>query len=161
MASVLLGRMDLRNRPYPISFDEARARLEAALGRRVGDAVEPLRARPTLVESLALAVAERERASLDPATRARVQRAVESALPSSMDDVAGFHRRPADPVEAFVFVGTRYAQRTTKDQIAALRAAGFDDLGILDLATAVADANQWARMHRLAGLPPDLLKVGS
>src|SRR5262249_9298702 len=65
MASVLLRRMDLRNRAYPTSFVAARAHLESALGRAVGDAVDPLRARPTLVESIALAVEERQRTSLD------------------------------------------------------------------------------------------------
>jgi alkylhydroperoxidase family enzyme len=73
------------------------------------------------------------------------------------DHVKDFHARPADPVEAFAFVGTRYAQRATDAMVDALRGAGFDDLGILDLAIAVADANQWARMRRLLGLPADLL----
>jgi hypothetical protein len=43
--------------------------------------------------------------------------------------------------------------------IDALRATGFDDLAILDLAIAVADANQWARTHRLLGLDPALFYV--
>jgi hypothetical protein len=41
--------------------------------------------------------------------------------------------------------------------VEALRQAGFDDLRILDLAHAVADANQWARVHRLLGLDPAIL----
>jgi alkylhydroperoxidase family enzyme len=40
--------------------------------------------------------------------------------------------------------------------IQALRTQGLDDLRILDLAIAVADANQWARLRRLVGLPPGL-----
>jgi alkylhydroperoxidase family enzyme len=79
------------------------------------------------------------------------------ALPRSLGEATGFHARPADPLEAFAFVGRRYANRTTEAQITALRRAGYDDLGILDLAIAVADANQWARMHRLAGVPAELL----
>ena len=67
-----------------------------------------------------------------------------------------FHLRPEDPVEAFAFIGTRYAYRTTEAMIAALRERGYDDLGVLDLAIAVADANQWARLHRLLGLAPEL-----
>ena len=55
--------------------------------------------------------------------------------------------------------GTRSANRTTAAQIAALRGAGYGDLGILDLAIAVADAHQWARLHRLAGLPAELVAV--
>jgi alkylhydroperoxidase family enzyme len=158
VASLLLGRMDLANRPYPISFEEARRRFEGVRGRPVGDALDPLRPRPALVESLALAMEERRRVtSLDADTLVRVDRTVEAALPRSFGDATGFHARPADPVEAFAFVGTRYANRTTEAQIAALRRAGYDDLGILDLAIAVADANQWARMHRLAGVPAELL----
>ena len=41
----------------------------------------------------------------------------------------------------------------------ALQRAGYDDLGILDLAIAVSDANQWARTHRLLGLAPELFYV--
>ena len=53
-------------------------------------------------------------------------------------------------------MGTRYAYRTTPDMIEALRQEGFDDIGILDLAIAVAEANQWARIHRLLNLNPKL-----
>ena len=158
MTSLLLRRMDLANRPDQASFENVRVRVEALLGRPVGPALEPLRARPKLIESIALALEERDRASsLDRATLLRVQRTVEVALPRFAADADGFHARPSDPVDGFAFVGTRYAQRTTPEAIAALRRAGYDDLGILDLAIAVADANQWARMFRLAGLPPSLL----
>ena len=159
-ASLLLRRMDLANRPYPATFADARRGLEEALRRPVGDAIEALRPRPKLVESLALAVEERDRwSSLDRATLERMQRTVEAALPRSADEATGFHARPSDAVEAFAFVGTRYANRTTSAQIDALRRAGYADLGILDLAIAVADANQWARLYRLAGLPAGLLSV--
>ena len=40
--------------------------------------------------------------------------------------------------------------------IGRLRQKGYDDLGILDLAIAVADANLWARIYRLEGLKPEL-----
>ena len=161
-ASVVLRRMDLTIRPYSTSFADARERLEAAIGRRIGAAVEPLRPRPKLVESIALAVEERDRtSSLDRATLRRVQGVVERALPHGPGDTTGFHSRPPDPVDAFAFVGTRYARRTTTDQIEALRRTGLDDLAILDLAIAVADANQWARMHRLAGLPANLFSLAT
>jgi hypothetical protein len=163
-ASFLLGRMDLRNRTYDRSYDEAAASLAPvfarATGRRLGDDLAVCHSRPKLLEVLQLALEERDqRSSLDRTTLARVHRVVEEALPASPEEAQGFHARPADPVEAFAFVGTRYAQRTTEDMIAALRRAGYDDLGLLDLATAVADANQWAREHRLLGLAPDLLYV--
>ena len=157
MASMLLRRMDLANRPDRTSFEDARARVARAVGRTVGDALDPLRPRPKMVESLALALEERDGASSLPrAALARVQQGVEAALPRSAADATGLHPRPEDPLDAFAFVGTRYAHRTTPAMIAALRQAGYGDLGILDLAVAVADANQWARMYRLAGLPPGL-----
>jgi hypothetical protein len=156
-ASLLMRRMDLGTRPYTTTYEEAVAALAPVLervsGRAPRDAFVPVRARPKVIEALRLRLEERTRSSLDADTLARIHRTVESALPE------GMHPRPADPVEAFAFVGTRYAYRTTDDMIAALRGAGFDDLGILDLAIAVSDANQWARTHRLTGLPPGLFHV--
>ena len=165
VAATLLARMDLANRAYTPSYDAALARaaplVQRALGRPVGDTLVAFRARPKMVEMLALALEERdERSTLDRTTLARVHRTVEAALPRSLADSTGFHARPQDPVEAFAFVGTRYPARTTPTMIDALRRTGFDDLGILDLAIAVADANNWARMHRLLDLPPELLYVG-
>jgi len=53
--------------------------------------------------------------------------------------------------------GTRFAYRATKEMIDMLRQQGCDDLGILDLAIAVAGAHMWTRMYRLFGLNPNLL----
>ena len=164
IASRILARMDLANRAYPTSYAEAVRRaaplVERSLGRPAGDALAAFGARPKLIEVLALALAERdERSTLDRATLALVQRTVEDALPRSLDDATGFHARPTDPVEAFAFVGTRYPARATAAMVQALRRAGWGDLGILDLATAIADANNWARMHRLLDLEPGLLYV--
>jgi len=151
MMSWLVGRMDLAPRPYTRSFDDALALLPAGVDRA---AFAPLAPRPQLVEAIALAADERERrSSLDAALLARVDATVAAALPASVEEARGLHARPGDPVEAFAFVGTRYAQRTTAAMIDALRDAGFDDLRLLDLAIAVADANQWERLRRLTGLP--------
>ena len=158
MMSLLLGRMDLAPRAYDRSFDEAVTTLPETVDRA---ALAPLRARPHLVEAFGLMLAERQQSSLDHATLARVAAVVEAALPSSMDDMQGFHARPADPVDDFAFVGTRYAYRTTVGMIDALRARGYDDLGLLDLATAVASANEWARLWRLLGLPPALFSLSA
>jgi uncharacterized peroxidase-related enzyme len=161
-ATMVVGRMDLANRPDATTFADACARLAATGTTLPAGALEPVRAHPRIVEWLALAAEERARhCTLDRATRARVQRVVESALPRDADDGTGPQARPGDPIEAFAFVGTRYAYRTTADDIAALRRAGYDDLGILDLAIAIADANQWARLHRLTGLPAGLLSPAS
>src|SRR5262249_60558256 len=98
-------RLAAAHRPAGASSDDARVRVEALLGRPVGQALEPLRARPKLIESIALALEERDRASsLDRATLARVQRTVEAALPHCAEDADGFHARPADPVDGFAFV---------------------------------------------------------
>ena len=164
VASKLLSRMDLGPRDYPRSFDEAvrsaTPTFSRALGRRLADELAAVAVRPQVVELLALALEERDaRSSLDRGTLARIHATVDTALPADSSDVEGFHERPADPVEAFAFVGTRYAYRTTPAMIEALRDAGYDDLGILDLAIAVADANQWARLHRLLDLPRELYSV--
>jgi len=161
---VVLSRMDLDVRAYDTTFDEilprVTPRVEAAGARPAADIFAPLRSCPKLVEVAELALAERDdRSSLGRATLGRVHRTVEHALPRGLADLEGFHLRPTDPVEAFAFVGTRYAYRTTEEMIGALRAEGYDDLGILDLAIAVADANQWARFYRLTGLDPSLFYV--
>jgi len=165
VASLLLSRMDLANREYTASYEEALAQAAPALGRavegRLEDHLEPLRSRPKLVEAMQLATEERDtRSSLDRATLVKIHRTVENALPVSAGETAGFHPRPPDPVEAFAFVGTRYAYRATEEMIRGLRDSGYSDLGILDLAVAVADANQWARFHRLLGLAPGLFYLG-
>jgi len=157
IAAKMFRRVDLVNRPYGCSFDHAIANsgaaIESLIGAPLGARLEPLRARPHAVEILRLALEERaQRSSLTPTLVARVQRGVEDALPTTREDIDGFHVRPRDPVDAFVFVGTRYAARTTMQMIDSLHKAGFDDLGVLDLAIAVADANQWARTYRLLGL---------
>jgi alkylhydroperoxidase family enzyme len=158
----LLARMDLANRPYLPDYAAACAAMapvyQRATGRPLGDELEPLRDRPAMIEVLRHSLEERdERSLLARADVARVHALVEQALPASIDEARGFHARPADPVDAFIFVGTRYAARTTQAMVEALRRAGFDDLRILDLAHAVAEANQWARMHRLLGLDPAIL----
>ena len=165
VAARLLARMDLAVRDYPETYEVALAKVtpafERATGRRPTDELAPLRSRPKLIEALQLALEERHtRGTLARETLVTIDRTVEAALPAGVDEAAGFHARPADPVEAFAFVGTRYAYRTTAAMIAALRQRGYDDLGILDLAIAVADANMWARLHRLAGLAPELFYVG-
>ncbi len=164
VTSVLMRRMDLGLRPYPSSFADAVASaprvLQRATDGKVAAALAPIASRPKLVELLGLALEERERSRLDVETVARIHHAVEAALPARPEDAEGFHARPTDPVEAFAFVGTRYAARATEEMIEALRRAGYDDLGILDLAIAVACANQWARLFRLSGLAPELFYVG-
>jgi hypothetical protein len=161
VAAQMFRGVDLANRPYGQSYEQAIAEsgsaIEALLGRPLDGRLDALRSRPHAVEILRLALEERDRRSRLPrALVARIQQGVEDALPARIEESVGFHPRPRDPVDAFVFVGTRYAARTTIEMIDAVRAQGFDDLGVLDLAIAVADANQWARTHRVLGLAPGL-----
>ena len=165
MASFIMARMDLHNRAFRSSYEETLEDLtplfHQAMGRRPGDEFVPLKSRPKMIEVFQLALEERDiRSSLDRETLSRVHHTVEDALPTGINEAEGFHARPEDPVEAFAFVGTRYAYRTTRDMINALRRKDFDDVGILDLAIAIAEANQWARIHRLTGLDPELFYVG-
>lgn len=165
IAARMFSRIDLANRRYAESFDEMLAAWPAETpatlgGASLGSRLEPIRTRPKAGEILRLAIEERDsRSSLDRELLRRVQRGVEAALPSLRKEAEGFHPRPPDPIDAFVFVGTRYAARTTEGMIEALRRNGFDDIGILDLAIAVADANQWARTHRLLGLEAGLFSL--
>jgi alkylhydroperoxidase family enzyme len=162
MASVLIrNTMDMENRDYTRTYEEVLEEIAPAFKRACGQVpiqeLAVLRDCPKLIEALQLMLEERqERSGLDSKTLARIHRVVEAALPEGPADLNGSHERPSDPVEAFAFVGTRYAARTTERMIEALRAAGYDDLGILDLAIAVADANTWARLYRLTGLPPQI-----
>ena len=161
LGGVLLAKMDLANREYRISEENAltnlRFQLAAASEMELESELAAFKPRPKLVEVFQLLLEERDsRSSLDHKILAKIHAAVEKALPASIIDAEGFHPIPDDPIEAFAFVGTRYAYRTTKRMIDALRQKGYDDLGILDLAIAVADANMWARTYRLAGLKPEL-----
>ncbi len=162
VASAILSRkMDLETRAYDRSYEEVLTRvgptLEQALGRTLGDELAPLRERPKLIEAIGLMLEERQQHNtLEPSALAGVDAGVERALGACVEDVQGLHPRPNEAVDAFVFVGTRYASRTTRRMVDALREVGYDDLAILDLAIAVADANNWARLHRLLGLPAEL-----
>ena len=161
VAGAMLAKMDLANREYQLTYDNALTNLRSCLAIKseleIEDALNVFKPRPKLVETLQLLLEERDqRSSLDRKVLAKIHTAVEKALPATIIDAQGFHPVPDDPIDAFAFVGTRYAYRTTKRMINGLRQKGYDDLAVLDLAIAVADANMWARIHRLTGLKPEL-----
>ncbi len=162
IASRLLAKMDMGNRQYPYTFDEALENLSPLLGDDDGSpsdmGLEIFQARPKLLEVVQQLLEEQEkRCSLDRDVLTKVYQTVEAALPENIEDAQGFHELPEDPIERFAIVGTRYAYRTTKEMIDRLRKQGYDDLGILDLAIAVADANMWTRIYRLFDLDANLL----
>lgn len=148
--------MDLKTRPYEKSYDEALESVapvfERVVGKPLKEQLELLRSRPKLVEAVQIMLEERESSNLDAAILARIDRTVEEALPATTEEAEGLHARPDDPVEAFAFIGTRYAHRSSEAMINALHREGYDDRGILELAIAIAHANQWARLRRLTGL---------
>lgn len=161
LMSMVMVKMDLSNREYGISYNDAIKNItpffENSLNRPPADDFESVAPRPKLIEAIQLMLEERDRlSSLDRGVMALVHKTVELTLPKSAGDVEGFHKGSKDPIENYAVIGTRYAYRTTRDVIDALRAEGFDDLGLLDLAVAISDANQWARIYRLLGLPPEL-----
>jgi hypothetical protein len=165
LASRMMRSFDLGNRTYERSYEQALADaapvFARAAGRPLANEFENVRARPKIVEAVRLALAEREGSTLERATIARVHAVVEAALPRDLGEAEGLHARPGDPVDAFAFVGTRYPARTTRAMIDRLHEAGYDDVGILDLSIAVADANQWARTHRLLALDPTIFRLAA
>jgi hypothetical protein len=161
VAGAMLAKMDLANREYQLTYENAVTNLRSSLALtseiELAGALAVFRPRPKLVEVLQLLLEERDqRSSLDRKTLAKIHATVEKALPATIIDAQGLHPVPDDPIQAFAFVGTRYAYRTTKRMIDRLRQKGYNDQNILDLAIAVADANLWARIYRLTGLKPEL-----
>ena len=157
IASRLLAKMDMDNRQYPYTFEQAYENLaplvdDSSLGG-LSSGFTAFKARPKMLEVLQLILEEKQkRCSLDCKILTKIHQTVEKALPQHADDMQSFHELPADPIECFAFIGTRYAYRTTREMIDRLRQEGYDDISILDLAIAVADTNMWARMFRLFDL---------
>jgi len=88
--------------------------------------------------------------SFDPALAARVEAAVAQSLPQCEQEWIGFHPRPTDPLDALVFVGTRYAVRTTDAMVDAVRAKyGWDDGELTDVFYLIAVHNTLQRLDRL------------
>ena len=161
IAGRLLAKMDMRNRSYPFTFNENLETLSALLeahGSPYDHGLESLKARPKLLEVTQQLLEEKTlRCSLDQDVLIKINQAVETVLPATIDQARGFQQAPQDAIERLAFVGTRFAYRTTKAMIDMLHQQGYDDLGILDLAIAVADANMWTRIYRLFGLNANLL----
>lgn len=92
--------------------------------------------------------------TLDPGMVERVDAGVRAALPACREEAKGFHRRPEDPLDALVFVGTRYAARTTDEMVESLRRQySWGDPEITDLIYAIAMGNCFERLDRLWAAP--------
>lgn len=92
---------------------------------------------------------------LDPAMVGRVAAGVADALPTCEEEAVGFHARPADPLDALAFVGTRYVVRTTDAMVEAVREKyGYADPELTDLFYAIAMRNALERLNRLLAQAP-------
>jgi len=153
LQAIMMRRvMDLSNCPVEIDVSQALAEVETVFGplppgyRAVAEA-------PNVAGFLKV-VAGVVR-GLESTMLERVTRVVAGALPASDNEATGFHPRPADPMDALAFVGTRYAVRTTDAMVDAVRARyGYGDAELTDLFYAIAMRNGLERMHRLLAAPP-------
>lgn len=143
---------DLSRQTVAVDVDAALAEAEAVLGP-LPAGFSALRDVPNVAAYLTT-ITEVTR-QIDPELLERVSRGVAEALPSRADEALGFHPRPADPVDALIFVGTRYAARTTDALVDAVREkTGYGDAELTDLFYAISMRNGVERMFRLLAAAP-------
>ncbi len=148
----VMGGFDLSQRSWDGSADALVERL-SALAPGASEALRALESTPAVLEIIDSWFVElAERSTLEPSLRAHILEIAKQALPRDENEAIGLHYLPEDPVDAFVFMGTRYAYRVGPAEIAALRGEGFDDEGLLDLAICVAQANAALRLLPLLGV---------
>jgi hypothetical protein len=145
--------LDLRNQEVEVDTAAALAQAETVLGP-LPSGYQAIHEAPNVAGFL-LSITRVVR-QLDPRMLARVTHGVASALPASAAEVTGYHQLPTDPFDALVFVGTRYAVRTTDAMVTAIRDTyGYSDLELTDLFYAIAIRNGLERMHHLlTAVPP-------
>lgn len=145
-----MGKMlDLSRQDADVDVDEVFARAERVLGPLPAGAAL-VRQFPNVVGYLGTIAAVVEQ--LPGELLERVTTGVATALPNDESEAIGFHPRPTDPFDALVFVGTRYASRTTPGLIDAVREKyGYSDAELTDLFYAIAFRNGFERMSRLLG----------
>jgi hypothetical protein len=145
--------MDLRNEASNADAGALLAEMERLRGAPLPAGYAAMREAPNVAawaHRMAL-----ELPSLPAEMLARVTAGVAAALPASEDEATGFHPRPADPLDALVFVGTRYAARTTDEMVDAVRASrGWDDGALTDCLYAIAYRNAVERVDRLLAAMP-------
>lgn len=148
----VMGRLlDLSNREIEIDVDAALDESQAVLGP-LPPGYRDLHEAPNVAAFLTTVAAVVRQ--IDPELLTRVTPVVAGALPSCEEEAFGFHPRPADPLDALAFVGTRYAVRTTDSMIRAIREKyGFGDPELTDLFYAISMRNAFERMDRLLAAP--------
>lgn len=111
MQGWLMGELlDLANRPVAADVDAALERTAGVLGA-LPAGYDGLREAPNVAAYLTTIADVVEQ--IDAELIARIAPVVADALPTCEDDATGLHPRPADPIDALAFVGTRYVVRTT------------------------------------------------
>lgn len=158
----LLMRLDNLSVPV-VDVEPLLASVSAVRGFALPPGYAQLAASPGLVHWLGTACDMFPHVSAE--LLARVRRGVDEALPAALDDEPAFAPAPADPLEALVFVGTRYPARVTDGRVQAVRAAyGYDDAGLTDLFFAIGMMNCFARLDRLLrvsrAVPQPVLRQG-
>ena len=149
---VLARMLDLSNRPVEVDVARLLAETETLRGEPLPAGYRSLVLAPN-VAAWAHRMAQ-EWPALDAPLLARVRQGVREALPACDEDVEGLHPRPADPLDALIFVGTRYAARTTDALVGAVRrSTGLDDDGLTDLVFAISACNAFERVDRLLAAP--------
>lgn len=144
--------VDLRNQEVEVDIAAALAAAETVLGP-LPAGYQAIHQAPNVAGYL-LSIT-RVVQQLPPQMLDRVTQGVANALPSSEAEVTGFHASPMDPVDALVFVGTRYAVRTTAAMVTAIRDTyGYGDPELTDLFYAIAMRNGLERMQRLLAAMP-------
>jgi hypothetical protein len=150
-AKMMRTMLDLSHREVQIDVDAVLARLTAVMGP-LPKGFASLHLAPN-VAGLIGSICEIA-SKVDANLLVRIGESVRTYLPTSEGEVHGIHERPKDPLEALVFVGTRYAARTTDDLAARVRAAhGYGDREMLDLFYARAVHTGLERMRRLLATP--------
>jgi hypothetical protein len=153
LQGLLMGRLvDLSRSALEVDVEGALAEADEVLGP-LPPGFDALRRVPNVAAFLTTVSAVTRR--LDPAMLSRVRDVVADALPTCEEEATGFHPRPADPLEALAFVGTRYAVRTTDRMVEAVREKyGYGDPELTDLFYAISMRNAMERMKRLRAEPP-------
>ena len=144
----LMGRfLDLSNRIIDVDVDAALERAEGVLGALpVG--YRDLREAPNVAAYLTTIADVVEH--IDRELVEHVTLLVAEALPTCEEEATGLHPRPADPIDALAFVGTRYAARTTRSMIDSIREKyRYDDAKLTDLFYAISMRNAFERTDRL------------
>lgn len=152
LQSAMMRRvMDLSRCDVDVDIDAAVGGMEAVVGP-LPPGFSSLRDAPNVAGLLGTVAQTAER--LDPGMLQAIGRSVRAYLPANQEEATGLHQRPADPLDALVFVGTRYAARTTDELVDSVRRSrGFDDRGLLNVFFAISMHNGLERMKRLLAVP--------